>query len=169
MIEIKGRFNTAKCFTDEMEEFAAAQIRLVCDQEVFAGAKLRIMPDVHAGKGCTIGTTMTLKDKVVPGMVGVDIGCGWKQIWEVMEALKAEGSFRKEGNLYILDLNVFGRKFLPFRKLSGPRPLSAPTAARSSEALIPRRKAFMKNPGRSPIGNGRHAAGCFRMRGSGLS
>jgi len=80
MIEIKGRFNTAKCFTDEMEEFAAAQIRLVCDQEVFAGAKLRIMPDVHAGKGCTIGTTMTLKDKVVPGMVGVDIGCGMETV-----------------------------------------------------------------------------------------
>ena len=80
MIEIQGKYNTAKCFTDEMEEFAAAQIRLVCDQEIFAGTKIRIMPDVHAGKGCTIGTTMTLKDKVVPGMVGVDIGCGMETV-----------------------------------------------------------------------------------------
>lgn len=80
MIEIKGKYNTAKCFTGELEEFAAAQIRQVCDQEVFAGTKIRIMPDVHAGKGCTIGTTMTLRDKVVPGMVGVDIGCGMETV-----------------------------------------------------------------------------------------
>ncbi len=80
MIEIKGKYNTAKCFTGELEEFAAAQIRQVCDREEFAGTRIRIMPDVHAGKGCTIGTTMTLKDKVVPGMVGVDIGCGMETI-----------------------------------------------------------------------------------------
>ncbi len=80
MIEIKGQFNTAKCYTGVLEEFAAAQIKLVCDQEAFVGTKIRIMPDVHAGKGCTIGTTMTLKDKVVPGMVGVDIGCGMETI-----------------------------------------------------------------------------------------
>ena len=80
MIEIKGKYNTAKCFTGELEEFAAAQIRQVCDQEVFAGTRIRIMPDVHAGKGCTIGTTMTLQDKVVPGMVGVDIGCGMETV-----------------------------------------------------------------------------------------
>jgi len=80
MLEIKGRYNTARCFTDEMEELAAAQIRLVCDQEAFAGTKIRIMPDVHAGMGCTIGTTMTIKDKVVPGMVGVDIGCGMETV-----------------------------------------------------------------------------------------
>jgi RNA-splicing ligase RtcB len=80
MIEITGSRNSAKCYCDELEETAAAQIRAVCDQEEFAGCKLRIMPDVHAGMGCTIGTTMTIRDKIVPGMVGVDIGCGMETV-----------------------------------------------------------------------------------------
>ena len=80
MIEIKGQYNTAFCYTPALEPTAAAQIRIVCDQDVFAGCKIRIMPDVHAGKGCTIGTTMTIRDKIVPGMVGVDIGCGMETV-----------------------------------------------------------------------------------------
>ena len=69
MIEIQGRYNTAKCYTDHLEEAAARQILSVCDQPAFTGCKLRIMPDVHAGMGCTIGTTMTIRNKIVPGMV----------------------------------------------------------------------------------------------------
>ncbi len=80
MIEIKGTWNTALCFTPALEPGAEGQIRAVCDQEAFAGCRIRIMPDVHAGKGCTIGTTMTIRDKVVPGMVGVDIGCGMETV-----------------------------------------------------------------------------------------
>ena len=80
MIEIKGLHNTALCYTPALEPTAELQIRTVCDQEAFAGCKIRIMPDVHAGKGCTIGTTMTIKDKIVPGMVGVDIGCGMETV-----------------------------------------------------------------------------------------
>lgn len=76
MIEIQGRFNTAICYTDTLEDTAYAQIQSVCNEEAFKDSKIRIMPDVHAGKGCTIGTTMTIIDKVVPNMVGVDIGCG---------------------------------------------------------------------------------------------
>ncbi|MBR6514497.1 MAG: RtcB family protein [Clostridia bacterium] len=76
MIEIKGNFNTALCFTDSVEGTAYEQIKSVCDIEDFAASRIRIMPDVHAGVGCTIGTTMTIVDKVVPNMVGVDIGCG---------------------------------------------------------------------------------------------
>jgi RNA-splicing ligase RtcB len=76
MIQIRGLHNDAVCYTDEVEKTAAGQIKAVCDQEAFAGSKIRIMPDLHAGMGCTIGTTMTITDKVVPGMVGVDIGCG---------------------------------------------------------------------------------------------
>ena len=76
MVTVQGKFNTAVCFTPLLEERAAEQIKAVCDQEEFAGCKIRIMPDVHAGMGCTIGTTMTITDKIVPGMVGVDIGCG---------------------------------------------------------------------------------------------
>ena len=76
MIEINGQFNTAICYTDSLEDTAYAQIQTVCNEEAFKESKIRIMPDVHAGKGCTIGTTMTIIDKVVPNMVGVDIGCG---------------------------------------------------------------------------------------------
>ena len=76
MIEIIGKYNTAKCYTNIMEDGAREQIKSVCDIEAFANSRIRIMPDVHAGKGCTIGTTMTITDKIVPAMVGVDIGCG---------------------------------------------------------------------------------------------
>ena len=76
MIEIIGEHNTAKCFTNQIEDSAREQIHMVCDTEAFSDSKIRIMPDVHAGKGCTIGTTMTVTDKIVPSMVGVDIGCG---------------------------------------------------------------------------------------------
>ena len=76
MIEITGVFNTAKCFTSVLEPTAAGQIKAVCDQEAFRNSRIRIMPDVHAGKGCTIGTTMTIRGKAVPNVVGVDIGCG---------------------------------------------------------------------------------------------
>ena len=80
MIKIVGAYNTALCYTGEIEASAAEQIKTVCDQPAFADCKLRIMPDVHAGMGCTIGTTMTVTDKVVPGMVGVDIGCGMETV-----------------------------------------------------------------------------------------
>lgn len=80
MIEIKGKFNTAKVFTDIVEEGAVAQIQELCDQEFTINSRIRIMPDVHEGAGCTIGTTMTITDKVVPNLVGVDIGCGMETI-----------------------------------------------------------------------------------------
>jgi len=80
MIEIKGAHNTALCYTGELEKASAGQIKALCDFEPFAPSKIRIMPDVHAGMGCTIGTTMTITDKVVPGMVGVDIGCGMETV-----------------------------------------------------------------------------------------
>ena len=76
MLEIKGNINTAICYTKVIETEAIEQIQRMCDYEFTKGSKIRIMPDVHAGKGCTIGTTMTVHDKVVPNIVGVDIGCG---------------------------------------------------------------------------------------------
>lgn len=80
MVLVQGAYNTAVCYTPELEEAARQQIQAVCDRPEFAGCKIRIMPDVHAGKGCTIGTTMTIQDKIVPGMVGVDIGCGMETV-----------------------------------------------------------------------------------------
>ena len=80
MKEIKGLYNTAKVFTDNMDELSVEQITKLCNQDFIQGSKIRIMPDVHSGAGCTIGTTMTIKDKVVPNLVGVDIGCGMETI-----------------------------------------------------------------------------------------
>ena len=76
MLEIKGKVNTAVCYAKVIEEAAIEQIRRMCDSPLTEGSQVRIMPDVHAGKGCTIGTTMTITDKACPNIVGVDIGCG---------------------------------------------------------------------------------------------
>ncbi len=81
MIEIRGKHNRAVVFTDNIEPEAARQIERLCDQEFAAKSMIRIMPDVHSGVGCTIGTTMTIAEKrVVPNLVGVDIGCGMEVI-----------------------------------------------------------------------------------------
>lgn len=76
MFEIKGKVNTAICYATVVEDEAIEQIRRMCDYDFTENSKIRIMPDVHAGKGCTIGTTMTVEGKAVPNIVGVDIGCG---------------------------------------------------------------------------------------------
>lgn len=75
-MEIKGNFAAAFCYAKVIEDEAVQQIRRMCDYDFTKDSRIRIMPDVHAGKGCTIGTTMTVTDKVVPNIVGVDIGCG---------------------------------------------------------------------------------------------
>lgn len=76
MLEIKGKVNTAICYARVVEDEAVEQVRRMCDYALTEGSRIRIMPDVHAGKGCTIGTTMTVVDKACPNIVGVDIGCG---------------------------------------------------------------------------------------------
>ncbi|MBQ7227487.1 MAG: RtcB family protein [Clostridia bacterium] len=75
-MEIKGKYTQAKVFASVVEAEAVNQIKFMCDFKAFEGAKVRVMPDVHTGVSCTIGTTMTVRDKIVPNMVGVDIGCG---------------------------------------------------------------------------------------------
>jgi RNA-splicing ligase RtcB len=76
MIELKGKNNTAKVFTDNIDQETISQVIELLNQPFTADSQIRIMPDCHAGKGCVVGTTMTLTDKVVPNLVGVDIGCG---------------------------------------------------------------------------------------------
>lgn len=101
MIEINGANNKALCFASTLESTAESQIKTICDMKEFADCKIRIMPDVHAGKGCTIGTTMTIRDKIVPNMVGVDIGCG-------MEAVKL-----KNNHIEFNKLDKVIREFIP--------------------------------------------------------
>ena len=76
MLEVSGRYNQAKIFTDVVDQASIAQVIELCNQEFTVGSRIRLMPDVHAGAGCTVGTTMTITNKVVPNLVGVDIGCG---------------------------------------------------------------------------------------------
>lgn len=76
MLVINGKFNSAVIFTENIDPGAIKQVEILCNQEFVKGSKIRIMPDVHSGVGCTIGTTMTINDIVVPNLVGVDIGCG---------------------------------------------------------------------------------------------
>lgn len=76
MITIQGKYSSAIVYTDELDPSAEGQIRTLCNQPFTVKSNIAIMPDVHAGKGCTIGTTMTVGEFVVPCLVGVDIGCG---------------------------------------------------------------------------------------------
>lgn len=74
---IKNSFgNEVKVFAETFEQEAYDQVKVLADFAPYKNSKIRIMPDSHAGKGCTIGTTMTIIDKVTPNLVGVDIGCG---------------------------------------------------------------------------------------------
>lgn len=76
MIEIPGKYCTAKVYTDNIEEAAFKQIMNLMNQPFAAGSDCAIMPDCHAGVGCVIGLTAKITDKVVPNLVGVDISCG---------------------------------------------------------------------------------------------
>lgn len=76
LIELQGKYNTAKVYTDNIDDVTIGQVIELCNQPFTVGSDIRIMPDTHAGSGCVIGTTMTIQDKIVPNLVGVDIGCG---------------------------------------------------------------------------------------------
>ena len=102
MIELKGKYNECKIFTDEIDTATRGQITALLDQESMKETKIRIMPDCHAGAGCVIGTTMTIKDKLIPNLVGVDIGCG-------MYAIKL-----KEKRIDLPKLDSTIRKYIPF-------------------------------------------------------
>ena len=73
---INGIYASAKIFSETAEEYALAQIQMICDNEVSKGSTIRVMPDVHPGKVGTIGLTMTAGERILPSLVGIDIGCG---------------------------------------------------------------------------------------------
>ena len=76
MKTVKGKFNEAIVYTDVVEDMALQQIKQLCDMEFAADARIRIMPDVHAGAGCTIGTTMTGWCRISLGWIS---DAGWRQ------------------------------------------------------------------------------------------
>lgn len=75
-MELKGLYGEAKVFTDNLEDGAKDQIVNLLNQDFIEGSKVRIMPDVHQGMGSVIGFTADMGDKIIPNIVGVDIGCG---------------------------------------------------------------------------------------------
>lgn len=91
MLKIEGKYNSAIVYASSLEKGAIGQLTALCNQEFMQGAKLRIMPDAHAGAGCVVGTTMTIRDRIVPNLVGVDIGCGM----EVVKLGRCRMDFKK--------------------------------------------------------------------------
>ena len=80
MIELRGKYAEAKVFTDIVDQESISQVISLLNQPYAAGSRVRMMPDIHAGAGCTVGTTMTIGDKICPNLVGVDIGCGMETV-----------------------------------------------------------------------------------------
>ncbi len=80
MIELRGKYGEAKVFTDVVDSESISQVIELLNQPYSENARIRMMPDIHAGAGCTIGTTMTVTDRVCPNLVGVDIGCGMETV-----------------------------------------------------------------------------------------
>lgn len=119
MIILNGKYNSAKVFTEVIDQSSIAQVIELCNQPISAGSQIRIMPDVHAGAGCTIGTTMTITDKAIPNLVGVDIGCGMEtvRIKEkhielqqldklIYRTIPSGFSIRKKTHRYINEINL---------------------------------------------------------------
>ena len=80
MIELRGKYADAKVFTDVVDQESISQVISLLNQPYAQGSRVRMMPDIHAGAGCTVGTTMTIGDKICPNLVGVDIGCGMETV-----------------------------------------------------------------------------------------
>ena len=119
MIEINGKYNNAKIFTDVVDEASVRQITELCCQEFTSGSRIRMMPDVHAGVGCVVGTTMTVTDRTVPNLVGVDIGCGMETVLIrghhlelqqldklIYEKIPSGFSVRSKPHKYIYDIDL---------------------------------------------------------------
>lgn len=101
MIELQGKYSEAKIFTNIVDNESISQVIELLNQPYISGSRVRMMPDIHAGAGCTIGTTMTISDKICPNLVGVDIGCG-------MEAIRV-----KESHFEPRELDVVIREGIP--------------------------------------------------------
>lgn len=140
MFELSGKYNTCKIFTDNCDNETISQLTDLLNQESVKGSKIRIMPDTHAGKGCVIGTTMTLQDKVIPNLVGVDIGCG-------MLAIKLK---EKEIDLKLLDEVI--NEYIP----AGPEIHENPVSRSSADKIIAPVDVDKAFKSLSSLGGGNH-------------
>ncbi|MBQ7379373.1 MAG: RtcB family protein [Clostridia bacterium] len=81
MIKLQGKRNSAIVFADKLDKPTKTQISELLREEAYADSKIRIMPDTHSGKNVAVGTTMTVKNRIAPSLVGVDIGCGMEVVF----------------------------------------------------------------------------------------
>ena len=122
MIELRGKYAEAKVFTDVVDQESISQVISLLNQPYSEGSRVRMMPDIHAGAGCTVGTTMTISDKVCPNLVGVDIGCGMETVRlkdKHMELQKLDKLIRIHtvkglGIVNEAEIYVFSGTLLPF-------------------------------------------------------
>ena len=131
MLSVQGKYGNAVIYTDNMEQAALAQVYELLNEEICQDAKIRIMPDTHAGAGCVIGMTMTIKDKVIPNFVGVDIGCGMecslleeksldlKKLDKIIrEHIPSGQQVREKAHKYISEINLEDLKCKKYVSLS---------------------------------------------------
>ena len=90
MIKLQGKRNSAIIFADKIDKPTKTQISELLREEAYADSKIRIMPDTHSGKNVAVGTTMTVKDRIAPSLVGVDIGCGMEVVFLKEQELDLE-------------------------------------------------------------------------------
>lgn len=90
MIKLQGKRNSAIVFADKIDKPTKTQISELLREEVYADSKIRIMPDTHSGKNVAVGTTMTVKNRIAPSLMGVDIGCGMEVVFLKEQELDPE-------------------------------------------------------------------------------
>lgn len=121
MLKISGTYAEAAVYSDTAEDYAIAQIKMICDNAVSAGSRIAVMPDVHPGKVGPIGLTMTVGESIIPSLLGVDIGCGVSYIkirnkkmefqkldTVIRECIPAGAKIRKNPHPYSRDYDFSG-------------------------------------------------------------
>ena len=112
MKTVQGKYTTAYIYTDIVEDYALAQIRQLCDQQVFKDCRIRMMPDVHPGKVGPIGFTSTVGESVMPAVIGIDIGCGMT----MAKITKGKSDFQKLDTVIRENIpSGFGKRNKPHR------------------------------------------------------
>ena len=117
MKTVSGVYTSAKIFTDTIEDYALAQIQMLCDNEAFKECRVRVMPDVHPGKAGTIGFTSTIAKRVLPSVVGIDMGCGITIARLKQKRWNSKDWIRSSGRMSLQD-SISGKSFIDSTRCS---------------------------------------------------
>ena len=142
MIKLQGKRNSAIVFADKIDKSTKTQISELLREEAYSDSKIRIMPDTHSGKNVAVGTTMTVKNRIAPSLVGVDIGCGMEVV------------FLKEQELDLEKLDGIIRSFIP----NGTKIHDIPVASFDFDTLYCKNNVDLERALRSigTLGGGNH-------------